>query len=99
VTWIAAGFGVERLTINYQSGCFDGPFSTVDTGVEFGHLEIGVGARLQPGLVIGPFVQYDAGMFIASTTSGSCRRIGNDIPDKAVHGSVLWGLRVTYIVR
>jgi hypothetical protein len=98
-TWIAAGFGVERMTINYRSGCLDGPFSTEDTGVEFGHLEIGIGARLQPGLVIGPFVQYAAGMFLASTISGSCRRGGSDIPDKAVHGSVLWGLRVTYTVR
>ena len=98
-TWIASGFGVERMRIDYRSGCFDGPFSTVETGVEFGHLEIGVGVRLQPGLVIGPFVQYDAGMFLASTTSGSCSSTSSDIPDKAVHGTVLWGLRVSYTVR
>jgi hypothetical protein len=49
--------------------------------------------------VIGPFVQYDVGMFLASTTSGSCRSAGSDIPDKAVHGTVLWGLRVMYTVR
>ena len=87
------------MRIDYRSGCFDGPFSTVETGVEFGHLEIGVGVRLQPGLVIGPFVQYDAGMFLASTTSGSCSSAGSDIPDKAVHGTVLWGLRAMYTVR
>jgi hypothetical protein len=96
--WIAGGFGVERMRLDYRSGCFGGPFSRVDTGVEFGHLEIGVGARVDTGLVIGPFVQYDAGMFLTSVASGSCSGGSGDIPDKAVHGTVIWGGRITYTV-
>ena len=98
-TWIAGGFGVERMRIDYRSGCFDGPFSTVEPAWNSVTSKSASACALQPGLVIGPFVQYDAGMFLASTTSGSCRSVGSDIPDKAVHGTVLWGLRVMYTVR
>lgn len=96
--WIAAGFGAERMRLDYRSGCMAGAFSRVDTGVEFGRIEVGVGARVDTGLVIGPFVQYDAGMFLTSVASGSCGRDSGDIPDKAVHGAVIWGARVAYTV-
>ena len=83
--------------MDYASGCMDGPFSQTDTGVEFGHLEIGVGARPDPRVVIGPFASYSFGMFLTSVTEGSCRATG--IPDKAIHGMANWGLRVMYTVR
>ena len=95
--WLGAGFGVERLSIDYESGCFDGPFSRVDTGFELAHVEAGAGMRINTGLVIGPFASYAAGLFRTSKTSGSCNG-GGDVPDKTVHGTLILGLRAMYMV-
>src|SRR4030095_7942059 len=94
-TWVAAGFGAERVRIDFTSGCMTPfPFSDTDTGLEFGHLEIGVGARPDPRLVIGAFSKYRFGMFLTSVTKGGCNSPFEDIPNKAIHGMATWGLRV-----
>jgi hypothetical protein len=95
--WIAAGAGVERLAVDYDSGCFDGPFSRVDTGFELAHLEAGAGMRVNDGLVIGPFASSALGLFRTSESSGSCNG-GGAIADKSVHGMLTLGVRGMYTV-
>ena len=93
--WLAAGAGLERLAIDYESGCFDGPFSRVDTGFELAHLEAGAGMRVNTGLVIGPFASAALGLFRTSRFSGSCNG-GGAIADKSVHGTLTFGVRGMY---
>jgi hypothetical protein len=95
VGWLATGAGLERLAIDYESGCWDGPFSRVDTGFEIAHLEAGAGLRVNSGLVVGPFASYALGLFRTSKTSGSCNG-GGAIPDKSAHGLLTLGLRGMY---
>lgn len=95
--WLGAGFGVERLSIDYESGCFDGPFSSIDSGFELAHVEAGAGMQVNTGLVIGPFASYSVGLFRTSKTTGSCNG-GGEIPDKTVNGLLTLGLRAMYTV-
>jgi hypothetical protein len=96
VGWAAGGAGIEWITLDFQSGCFGGRFERTDSGFELGHVELGGGWRVEPRLVIGPFVSYAAGLYRTSTARGSGCNGGGDIPDKSVHGSLVAGLRASF---
>ncbi len=96
--WVDGGFGLERLIVRFDSGCFGGPTSRTDDGVELGHLEAGGGARLGNNLVVGPFASYAVGLFRTSTFTGSCQGHEPDL-DRSLHGNLTMGVRAMVMLR
>jgi hypothetical protein len=98
VAWGDAGLGLERLIIQYDEGGFGspGPFSNSWSGVEIAHVEAGLGKRLHPSLLVGPFASCAVGQFRSSASSGNGRTQSEDITDKRLHGWLSFGVRAMF---
>jgi hypothetical protein len=98
VAWGDAGFGLERLIIQYDMGGFGfpGPISSSWSGVEIAHVEVGVGKRLRPRVVVGPFASYAVGQFWTAAGSGNGRTQSGDITDKRLHSWLTLGIRAMF---
>jgi hypothetical protein len=98
VAWGDAGLGLERLVIQYDMGGFGspGPISNSWSGVEIAHVEAGLGKRLYPSLVVGPFASYAVGQFRSAASSGNGRTQSADITDKRLHGWLSFGVRAMF---
>jgi hypothetical protein len=75
---------------------FPGPVSRSWRGVEIAHLEVGLGKRLHPGLVVGPFASCAVGQFRSAASSGNGRTQSEDITDKRLHGWLSFGVRAMF---
>jgi hypothetical protein len=98
VAWGDAGLGVELLRIRYDEGGFGlpGPISNSWSGVEIAHVEAGLGKRLHPRLVVGPFASYAVGQFRSAASSGNGRTQSADITDKRLHAWLILGVRAMF---
>jgi len=79
VPWLGVGIGWENATADFGGGSFD------TNGFEFLNLQGGADYSVSKQLAVGPYVQFSLGQFSKSD--------GEDIPDKAMHEWLSFGIR------
>lgn len=82
VPWVGAGIGWESVSFDAGGG------STDVTGFEFLNLQGGAAFKVSPQFQVGPYAQLAISQFSSAD--------GNDIPDKAMHQWLSFGVRGSF---
>jgi hypothetical protein len=92
--WVGLGFGYEILTFNLSQGSQSADVSA--SGWQFVNFQVGGDYHVTPSFGVGPFVALSLGQYSSASTSSGATSTSNDIPNKAMHEWLTFGLRGVY---
>jgi hypothetical protein len=93
--WAGVGVGYEWLNMNASSGGQSAGEQVV--GWQFVNFQLGGDYKISPNLGIGPFMMLSLGQYDSYSFSGAAQsQPGGDIPSKALHEWLTFGVRGTY---
>jgi hypothetical protein len=94
VPWLGLGAGYEWLSLDVSANGTD--MSTGFHGFEFVNLQVGVDYRIRPRVSLGPFVSLSLARYDTVTGESGGNSGSADIPDKALHEWLQFGMKATF---
>jgi outer membrane protein W len=96
--WLGLGVGYELMKVGVSGGGQEA--STTASGFEFANLQAGADFKVVPKFVFGPFLSFSLGQYGSTSNSGAgaAQSPGGDIPNKALHEWLTFGVRGAFIL-
>jgi hypothetical protein len=91
--WVGVGAGYE--IVNGSISAPGASLSGSTRGFEFGNVQLGLDFKISPAFGIGPFATVTIAQFVSRSASFNGQDVpgGGGIPNKAIHGWLILGVR------